>query len=77
MEDCLYFIYGRPYVSKVAQQQPAGENDLHHHYIHMLDHDRSHQLMMDKFQNKVWLERKNLQGRPGLVFVSCQAVTYS
>ena len=74
MEDCLYFIYGRPYVSKVAQQQPAGENDLHHHYIHMLDHDRSHQLMMDKFRSKVWLERKNLQG---LVFVSCQAVTKS
>ena len=49
-----------PIASKVAQQQPAsqpaGENDLHHHYIHMLDHDRSHQLMMDKFQSKVWVE---------------------
>ena len=75
MEDCLYFIYGRPYVSKVAQQQPAGENDLHHHYIHMLDHDRSHQLMMDKFQSKVCVERKNLLGL--VVFVSCQAVTKS
>ena len=54
----LMLLMDGPMVSKVAQLAP-GENDLHHHYIHMLDHDLSHQLMMDKFQSKVWGESKN------------------
>ena len=37
----------------------AGKNDLHHHYIHMLDHDLSHQLMIDKFLRKVCSRHKN------------------
>ena len=45
--------------SREQTSTAAGKNDLHHHYIHMLDHDLSHQLMIDKFLRKVCSRHKN------------------